>query len=1129
MASSPTLKFGPEWLRNLSDGSVAAAPSTSSASSSIQGSSSQGTAPVPKYKLAEFRYGREEMLALFCPPVPIPVELKDVKAILSDRHLQPLALQLETDDEQHLFSQAVNSTAVLRLTTRGSSAPLCLREVDRGRGRGRGRAEGRGFYSRVPSEEDSFSRTRHTRDGHDTEGRGRGFGYTGRSFDDMSTSSSSHGEFSRSMSTDNWRESRKYEDSKGNWRDLNQRPTNRRWKEPWEKSFEGTRDRGTDRRMSEDLCHNRSISAYRRSTSTNCAYEEESDSLPEWSMDDAEDVGTFDSSGAFMSLKDLEQQEKMDKESTSEDPWQDKEDRTEKEHLEIELENRVEFLDGGLDTGNSEPKHGDFSMQWQEQPVESASSDGDQVTDGKAAGEAEVINTEALVMKDLPPVLSSTSSTAGAPGEKLTGEEAVLPAVVDPGDAANSCKYETEQQETEVNFDHLERQVESLFYASFLTDDENIANVEREKGFLPPDHEDAKKWFYRDPQGQVQGPFTAGEMAEWFSAGYFSPNLVVKQGSDDCFVPLGELIKKMGSVPFISTPMKISPTVGSAATEVQQLQQDPLKLLLMQQQQQSALPQQLQQQLRNLPEPFAKMNPAQQRLLLQLILKQHVNPQVAAPAGQQQRPAKTSAINRPSPLDAVSLSAFHRLATTSSLPANNAASSFHRSLSQPSGGVDVSALPSNLLCGLAATTVSAGTAANLPTSAIPSSVSALWRSTSCSPSASNPSWMPESGIGHGLRSLDQQKTIMAAELEEIQYLTLEKAQQHQQQQSAQSLRDPHQLTLQELVTRAAAEKHRDINGTGALTGLDHQLRELLQQQKQQMDIVRLAEEQRRRLDERRRILEMNPPRLLRQDRSDDLYRQQLEKLCRLQNDSLASNMQERDALDVRQLLSLQMAQPWVAAHNRAQLAASGTGPAVTPSAGLFQNKESGLSSSGVSSIVQQELLSKHLKLNEMKTALNQWPIGSGGSSRWAGESGTWGTSLPSKSPVQWETATAATNSKTISSMIPFMSGGGSGGSGGLSSQFKQEFIQKLAKSKEELIHWCENVLRSMLTCSSMDIPTFIRHLMELSSAAEVNKFVQMYLGDTDDAKKFVKQFVEKHSRMQQETILMQYLSSGSQW
>lgn len=38
--------------------------------------------------------------------------------------------------------------------------------------------------------------------------------------------------------------------------------------------------------------------------------------------------------------------------------------------------------------------------------------------------------------------------------------------------------------------------------------------------------------------------------------------------------------------------------------------------------------------------------------------------------------------------------------------------------------------------------------------------------------------MPESGIGQGLRNLELQKTIMAAELEEIQYLALEKAKQH---------------------------------------------------------------------------------------------------------------------------------------------------------------------------------------------------------------------------------------------------------------------------------------------------------------------------------------------------------------
>jgi len=38
----------------------------------------------------------------------------------------------------------------------------------------------------------------------------------------------------------------------------------------------------------------------------------------------------------------------------------------------------------------------------------------------------------------------------------------------------------------------------------------------------------------------VVGAFAASEMAEWFSAGYFTMNLQVKRGCDDKFQPLGE-------------------------------------------------------------------------------------------------------------------------------------------------------------------------------------------------------------------------------------------------------------------------------------------------------------------------------------------------------------------------------------------------------------------------------------------------------------------------------------------------------------------------------------------------------------------------------------------------------------
>jgi hypothetical protein len=36
------------------------------------------------------------------------------------------------------------------------------------------------------------------------------------------------------------------------------------------------------------------------------------------------------------------------------------------------------------------------------------------------------------------------------------------------------------------------------------------------------------QWFYRDPQGLTQGPFSTKEMRDWFEAGYFQPALPVR-------------------------------------------------------------------------------------------------------------------------------------------------------------------------------------------------------------------------------------------------------------------------------------------------------------------------------------------------------------------------------------------------------------------------------------------------------------------------------------------------------------------------------------------------------------------------------------------------------------------------
>ena len=45
------------------------------------------------------------------------------------------------------------------------------------------------------------------------------------------------------------------------------------------------------------------------------------------------------------------------------------------------------------------------------------------------------------------------------------------------------------------------------------TETPNMA--ERSSDVLPPDHEHAKKWFYRDPQGDLQGKLACGSYALW--------------------------------------------------------------------------------------------------------------------------------------------------------------------------------------------------------------------------------------------------------------------------------------------------------------------------------------------------------------------------------------------------------------------------------------------------------------------------------------------------------------------------------------------------------------------------------------------------------------------------------------
>lgn len=118
------------------------------------------------------------------------------------------------------------------------------------------------------------------------------------------------------------------------------------------------------------------------------------------------------------------------------------------------------------------------------------------------------------------------------------------------------------RQRTEDDLDRMKEEADALV-AKLMADEEN----HREKTAatsVPPaignqpsavsSTGSQEKWFYRDPQGEVQGPFLASEMAEWCKAGYFTTGLLVRRTCDERYATLGDLIKMFGRVPFTPGP-----------------------------------------------------------------------------------------------------------------------------------------------------------------------------------------------------------------------------------------------------------------------------------------------------------------------------------------------------------------------------------------------------------------------------------------------------------------------------------------------------------------------------------------------------------------------------------------------
>ncbi|KAL0965950.1 hypothetical protein UPYG_G00288560 [Umbra pygmaea] len=726
MAETQTLNFGPEWLRALSGGGHGGG------SSSIVVATSPPLSPaLPKYKLADYRYGREEMLALYVKDREIPVDLhdKDFLPILQEDPLPPLALVAFTEEEQRNFSMSVNSAAVLRLTGRGggpvgAGAP---RGRSTSRGRGRGRGDG-GFYQRSFDDveggfgrggremhrsqsweeshaESIFSPSRgdrrfekpgrketevvpahfpmnHVRANYEEVGTGVG-GLTARKH-----------EFTRSES-ENWRTSRDEANGEdydeGGWRLAGApRRDSERWCPPspegqrsavWREAHPGEQSR--PRRFPFDAREDER--GYRHSRSGSGSLEEDGGSLPEWCLEDAEEeTGTFDSSGAFLSLKvrkapkepileeaelDFRPLEECDEGVEEEDGQpretkdMDGETRAEPDRkedvaraVEDALPSPPEPLPPAPQLPPSQPKRAEEPNRLSERPLERSAATEHRPEANKVPLHIPMSNP---ILEPLPVAHTSahslTASPLSAPSPTVQVQQKPLdvpvamtaplsfsatllaqstsimapgPGLIAPIGMPVAMPPHHIMDEDE-GLKHFEQEAEKMV-AYLQEGDDRLAakNCAPKPAGLPLTHEAALKWFYKDPQGEIQGPFSNQEMTEWFQAGYFTMTLLVKRGCDEVFQALGEIIKIWGRVPFALGPAP-PPLLSDAgdqerlkrqqeltALNLYQLQQLQYQYVLRQQYAQ-ALAQQKAQVLSSAPHQQQQQQQQQINMLLQ--------------------------------------------------------------------------------------------------------------------------------------------------------------------------------------------------------------------------------------------------------------------------------------------------------------------------------------------------------------------------------------------------------------------------------------------------------------------------------------------------------------------------------
>ncbi|XP_013887802.1 GRB10-interacting GYF protein 2 isoform X2 [Austrofundulus limnaeus] len=1229
MAETQTLNFGPEWLRALSGGGGGGGGGAGVGGSSNAIASPPLSPALPKYKLADYRYGREEMLALYVKDNKIPIDLHDKEflSILQEEPLPPLALVSFTEEEQRNFSMSVNSTAVLRLTGRGGGPIVgAPRGRSTSRGRGRGRGDG-GFYQR------SFD---------DVEGFGRGGREMHRSqsweervdrrfekpvrkdpvdpapghfqinhirgtYEDGGTGLPRKHDFTRSES-ENWRTSRDEqngEDDEGS----------DRWCLP---SPDGPRSAGwrehPDQRRRFPFDAREDERGYRRQRSGSGSLDDERDSLPEWCLEDAdEEAGTFDSSGAFLSLKKASKEPIPEEAELDFKPLEECEEgleeldtsprQTKETDREAKREaDRKEFSRASEETPAVVPPVSSAVLECQPPPQSLAPSHPHRTEECERPVEQQPrelppkpckaptrVPMSASLLESLPlthvsttlPEVSAPSSSVHLAQQKpvevpvaMSNPSPFTSSIMAPIRRPATVPHDTDEDE---GLKHFEQEAEKMvaYLQDSVVDDDRLSAKTTEKpkpAGLPLTQEAALKWFYKDPQGEIQGPFSNQEMSEWFQAGYFTMSLLVKRGCDEVFQPLGEMMKIWGRVPF--TPGPAPPPLQSDGDQERLKRQQELTALNLFQLQQLQYQYLLRQQ-------YAQAMAQQKALVLN-----------SAPLQQQQQ--QQQQINHLlQQYQALKISASDSL-----LPPVT------RSLSVPdSGSVWEMQNPSSQAC----------CTPNLQQAATSTwDGSSVWDlpidSVAQAPTIEQMQQFEKAKSAK--LELERREAEMRAKREEEERKRLEEALRARQEEERKRLEEEElarqkqeealrrQRELEEAQRRQKEEEER-LAQEEALRKLEERRREE-EEKKKREEFLRKQEEERRKLEELEALRRREEEKRVEEEaaaaaaaaalaqqqeeqrrreqeaqRQQELQRQrqqQQEALRRLQQQqqqlaqiklpssskwgqqsinttnpgqnalSLAEiqkleeererqtreeqRRQQQELLKQQQQVALQQAQ-------QSQAKLSGWGnmakqPAMTKSLLEIQREEAQqMKQRKEQPQHQHPIATQQTRPQNRTTSLSNSVWGSvNTSTNWGSDpSSIWGDAHNSnmgfwdeavkeavqQQPPQNKKGNSQKNNKGNANLSNSLSGRSS-------KKVEEEekllkLFQGVSKSQQDtFMQWCEQTLHTLNTANNLDVPTFASFLKEVDSPYEVHDYIRAYLGDTPESKDFAKQFLERRAK-----------------